>query len=401
MGLQNGVGERRVWVEPVFKAHSGYVFKELMPYPPEGYRFVREPDSKEILASTISKNEWSVRAYDFVANKLPLQFLVSIYKTMDTSPKRNADITLSLHHLVFRDEPWILETDLIYEVIGWDFRMFWKLKELVRNKLESANAKCVIFWSKFGKNLAEQLVPWNSVWSKSYVVPRAVHPKGRRDLRQNNSDVVRFLFMGSANSANEFIYRGGPEVLEAFSRLEKYRSNCELVVRSEVPPSYIARYSSMFKAGRVRLIDHYLDEMSLSLLYRNSDVLVFPGHYESWVVALEAMSYGIPVIATNQWQISDIVENGRTGLLIPESSSIKSNPGGIPFSIKTGKLRRAILKGPYEDQLTELEGALVTMVDNKAFRRQMGQNALDETRAGEHSMENRNRVLKKVLDDVF
>jgi len=53
----------------------------------------------------------------------------------------------------------------------------------------------------------------------------------------------------------------------------------------------------------------------LESLYKNSDVLVFPSFYDDLgYVVLEAMSHGLPIIASEDLPILDFVENNKTGL---------------------------------------------------------------------------------------
>ena len=54
-------------------------------------------------------------------------------------------------------------------------------------------------------------------------------------------------------------------------------------------------------------------------LYQNTDVFVFPSLYDSFgIVLLEAMAFSLPVIATIQGGIPDVVEDGETGYLVPK-----------------------------------------------------------------------------------
>lgn len=67
-------------------------------------------------------------------------------------------------------------------------------------------------------------------------------------------------------------------------------------------------------AGRVRFLDHVLDQ-DLPLLYNAAHVLVLPSFYEGFgLPALEAMSCGTPVIASNCASLPEVVGNG--GVLV-------------------------------------------------------------------------------------
>lgn len=56
----------------------------------------------------------------------------------------------------------------------------------------------------------------------------------------------------------------------------------------------------------------------------NSDIFVFPTYYQKetfGLVNLEAMQFSLPVISTNEGGIPDVVENGKTGFLVPQQDS--------------------------------------------------------------------------------
>jgi len=61
------------------------------------------------------------------------------------------------------------------------------------------------------------------------------------------------------------------------------------------------------------------------LCYRNADIFVFPTRIESFGnVILEAMSHVVPVIATNEGSIPEILDNGNAGVLCQ-----KENPADL------------------------------------------------------------------------
>ena len=56
--------------------------------------------------------------------------------------------------------------------------------------------------------------------------------------------------------------------------------------------------------------------------YKHSDLFVLPSFVEGLPVsAMEAMAVGVPVISTNIAGTSELIEDGRTGLLVRPSDS--------------------------------------------------------------------------------
>jgi len=86
-------------------------------------------------------------------------------------------------------------------------------------------------------------------------------------------------------------------------------------------------------------------------LYRNLDLLVLPSESEGVPVALlEGMAAGVPVVATTVGGIPEVVESGRTGLLVAPSDPVA------------------------------LAGALLALVDSPATLREMGRRAAEGAR---------------------
>jgi glycosyltransferase involved in cell wall biosynthesis len=80
-----------------------------------------------------------------------------------------------------------------------------------------------------------------------------------------------------------------------------------------------------------------LDKMNYFL---NSDIFVFPTHNECFgLVLLEAMSFGLPVVATEEGGIPDIVLNDQTGFVI-EKDNFTELASKLEILITKPELRR-------------------------------------------------------------
>lgn len=73
----------------------------------------------------------------------------------------------------------------------------------------------------------------------------------------------------------------------------------------------------------------FVSDWDLQEFYRNCDLFIAPSRYESFgLIFLEAMAYGKPVIGTKTGGISEIVADGKVGLLVEVN-----NPGQIAKSV--------------------------------------------------------------------
>ncbi len=110
-----------------------------------------------------------------------------------------------------------------------------------------------------------------------------------------------------------------PDLLAAaFERCAAVLPHARLVVAGDGPhrPALEARFALAGLADRVRFLGWCRD---LAALYGTVDAVVLTSRNEGTPVALiEAMAAGRPVVATAVGGVPDIVEHGRTGLLIAD-----------------------------------------------------------------------------------
>lgn len=112
----------------------------------------------------------------------------------------------------------------------------------------------------------------------------------------------------------------GPQVLlEALPEVLTLFPEIRMVMAGEGPmrEPLRRRAEEMGIAERVRFIG-YVRGKPLAAVYRSADVLVVPSLYEPvGMVALEGMVCGAPLVVGDAGGLSDIVEDGRTGLKVP------------------------------------------------------------------------------------
>ena len=112
--------------------------------------------------------------------------------------------------------------------------------------------------------------------------------------------------------------KGTPYLVGAFQRLaEQDRPVPLTILGCGIPPADVLASLPEVLRPHVTIVDRVSEEEVVAQ-YRRHDLLVFPSTYEGFgLVVLEAMSQGLPVIATPVGCVPDLVRDGDTGVIVP------------------------------------------------------------------------------------
>jgi glycosyltransferase involved in cell wall biosynthesis len=386
--------DKLIYIEPSWKyplSVQDFVF-----YPPEGYRFITLRDQSEKLFKFLSRYDISYRLQTFAGNFIPIQLLKCYFDNVKLPPK-NSVLTYSLSHLIFREEHWVLDmmTELPY-ILAWSERHLEKYKDKIKKALNSDYCRKIIcrvnkgkeaFLDTFGEELEEEIevVYWGAT-TKNF-------------KKEHNKDRVKILFVnsGNINTALHFYAKGGAEVVEAFKVLSQKQDNIELVIRSGMPQSLKRK---LVQLSRVKVIDKPIPWSELEKEWLSADIFVLPNHVNTPAqIFFDAMSYGLPVVTTDTWANSEIVENGKTGFLIHNPRSANFQEGPI-LHLTHPKYTEEIMKGPEPRVVEGIIEAISTLIENSKLRKEMGKAARWEIEHGKFSLKKRNEKLKKILDEA-
>jgi len=282
----------------------------------------------------------------------------------------------------------------VTQLFGFQPAHLKRYHKSVENLLASDNCKKIICWGELSKNTI--LHNLNCEWFKDkiVIVPHAVYKKDF--VKQYSKDKVKLLFVGSANIDGDFELKGGKEALEAFVQLRKKYDNIEMVVRSDIPKEIKAKYTGI---DGLRIIDTIIPWPEMEKEYKSADIFLFPGHHTPFMSLLDAMSYELPIIATNAYANSELVADGKTGLVINCSKNVpyfldKDLPDG-----SAPKFRKAI-KLLDNDVVAELVTKASLLIENPDLRQKMGKAGREEIEQGKFSIRNRNEKLRMVFDEA-
>jgi glycosyltransferase involved in cell wall biosynthesis len=127
-----------------------------------------------------------------------------------------------------------------------------------------------------------------------------------RDLNKQTSDDLQVLFVGRVE-----VLKGLHFLLDA---IKQVGNGVKLHV-----VGHIYENAKSIVSGKASNVEYYgqLAGDSLKAMYEQADVLVFPSLYDGFgMVILEAMSFGLPVIASRNSAGPDIVKDFETGFLV-------------------------------------------------------------------------------------
>ena len=147
----------------------------------------------------------------------------------------------------------------------------------------------------------------------------------------------RLLFVGS-----DFERKGGADLMAVFRN--RLQETCELHLVTKQPPPDLPHHVHVYT-------DFDANDERLAALYRSSDIFVLPTHADlsSWVL-LEAMASGCATISTPVGGIVNIVQHGKSGLLVAPgdlgglASAITSLVGDPALRSRMGAIGRQLVE---------------------------------------------------------
>jgi glycosyltransferase involved in cell wall biosynthesis len=286
--------------------------------------------------------------------------------------------------------------------VGRNLRHFERCQKFLERQYASDNCRRILTWSETAKQAILDNLERKDLAYKVSFVPLAIHPQPRFEKKRPAAR-VRLLFVASANFQNQvdFMFKGGPEVVEAVRVLARESSEVELIVRASVPASIRRRCAS---CPNIKIIDNVLSRSELESEFKKSDVFVQPNRSTPFGAYLEAMSFGLPVVTRDAYANKEIVEDGKTGFVVKDTipnSHLHTKCGFKMVPMGEWPISRDYFKSIWSIDhvfVERLVSKLRAFIDDRNLSEKMGERARFEVEQGRFSLRNRNEVLKSVLD---
>jgi len=368
------------------------LYNEMIKNPPTGYKITTpyniEQSPLTKFTFQVDSNLYKRFLYQFGA--IPYLGTQLIGKKIDYD---NCDLIFAAQHLVKTERPWVVDLEFINALAGY-CNIYW-VKNLISKKLRTNDCKAILPWSNWGANTVLNSIDCTGFKDKIKVVRYTVSPKNIEKNHKRSG--LRMLFVGSINQCGRMreMYKGLYENVEAFIQLQDKYDNLDLVIRSSVTPEVRARVS---KYPNIKIIDSPLSPSQLEELYLSADIFPHVGYEGLNLSTLEAMSYGIPVIATNLFNIPEAITHMKNGILIdlPDSKLLSTN-NGCPNEYANPPIQ--IMKKFRSSTIEKIKGSMIMLIEDSSLRHNIEREASQTIKSGEFSIQYRNSLLKEIFDE--
>lgn len=230
---------------------------------------------------------------------------------------------------IYRDVIYLLFTRYLFKGVIFHFHAAGISEELPKmNFLFQAIAKIILK----NPNLtitASQYNPRDGEFlgaKKNIIIPYGIPDYNERGSFPNKDyEMLKILFVGKLN-----LTKGEGYLLDAMAILKDrgYSTKLQLGGQFDSDEHYKLFFEKVSKYNLVDSVEYLgiiIGDKKVKA-FENANVFCFPSYFisESFgIVLLEAMQFGLPLIATNWRGIQDVVEDGKNGFLVDIKNAVQ------------------------------------------------------------------------------
>jgi len=363
------------------------IYKELTDFPPHNVNYL----SKGTVGAEVYYSRYYMLKRKFLSKIMDLLRI----PRMTFLNVKNADLIHSSRGiLILNRKPWVIDVDHATAFVGFDIKKWEenRYRNLVKKFLSSNYCKKIMPWSEAAKKSLTNSIDISKFEEKVETIYPAVHVFNKQNKK--SSEKIRLLFVSSI-----FYQKGGREVLQAYEYLRN-KYDIELVVKSDISAEMRKKHQDVkFHPYKSQLLSR--DEL-LKNFYSLADIFVYPTFVDFFGLGLlDAMSCGLPIVATDIFAIPEIVENGKNGFLVhPPISWYGPNYLWNKKTLKIiTQLDSLCLKNT--KFVKQLVDKLSILIEDSSLRKKMGRYGRRLVEKGKFSIKERNKKLKRIYEEAL
>jgi glycosyltransferase involved in cell wall biosynthesis len=182
----------------------------------------------------------------------------------------------------------------------------------------SPQLRHIVFMSQMAERSFFATLDIKSEWMRKIFKRKCIqlYPKFRDPgpvTPKSFTRTLRLLFTGV------YYMKGGRETLKAFQEIHKKNPNIVLTVLTPLHMLHPKDRLELETSAGVNLLDATLRREEMESLYRSHHIFLFPSFKDTFgLVLIEALSFGLPIIAIDQYAVTEMVRDGYNGWVFPD-----------------------------------------------------------------------------------
>lgn len=215
------------------------------------------------------------------------------------------------------------------------------IDQIIARNIHIKYSDALIVHGNVAKSILERSVDAKNV----FIVPHGDYSFFLKVSKQKyKEEIGNILFFGRIEE-----YRGLKYLIEAMSKIEKIVPNIKIVIAGS---GSLKGYDVDSK--KLEIYNYYIPESEVGAFFQRASVVVLP-YIEGTQTGIIPIAYAFkkPVVVTDVGSIPEVVENGKTGFIVPSKDS-NALAEAIIKLLKDDKLRKEMGENAHRKMKNEL-----------------------------------------------
>jgi len=352
----------KVYLQYPWKFPDSPYYKYLLFSPPKNIKYLNI--DKQQGAITSPRKFWFLTRIKVNIRRLLNWLDLPIPNAHKTESSENYDLIHCAHCLSKnKSEPWVADMEGVWSMFISGFKNKTAIQRIRRILLRD-NCKKILPWTKHAESKILEMFP--EIRGKVELVYPAIPAK--KKFIEKKEGIVIFI-------ARDFKLKGGVIALKTMDKIKKDIPYIRCICISPVPRELREKYRN------IEIYD-LMSQDKLFDLMKKAKLFLYPSFMDTFgFTILEAMSFGLPVVALKTFltdSVSEIIGD-KQGVLINSNMT-----------------HRNLNKEGIEEVSEKLKEASIKILKDSHLHKEMSNNCIKEIESGKFSIGFRNKKLRKI-----